>query len=372
MSTLTVNKSGYLIQWYMDGRRYSIYLSGHRYTKEYAEEFRQIVERLLLYRWRNDTVFDKKTMVWLETAPPELLSKLAKVGLITRDKPKTCQLLWDTFLKYKKGTVKSNTMKDYSINQKIFYQTFAPTDLIEDVTPERLQTWKVSLLRSGRAAAGVASILKTTQTVFNWAVAQEWLPKSPMKNISLGSFINRENDRIISIAEYAQLLSACPTQEYRVILAFARIGGLRCPSELEQMRWSDIDWERNRFLVRSPKTERHVGHQEREVPLFHELRQELEKLRSQVKPKDNDFVIQSFQGSSWNLYDPFQKIARAAGLGKIIRPFDNMRMSRSNEVIREYDEIKESLWIGHTRKVMLEHYYQLSDEDFAEAAKADR
>jgi hypothetical protein len=45
-----------------------------------------------------------------------------------------------------------------------------------------------------------------------------------------------------------------------------------------------------------------------------------------------------------------------------------MRMSRSNEVDRESDSIKESLWIGHSERVKKEHYYRLEDSDFAEAA----
>ena len=57
-------------------------------------------------------------------------------------------------------------------------------------------------------------------------------------------------------------------------------------------------------------------------------------------------------------------IAKRAGLGRIIRPFDSMRMSRSNEVDREFGSIKESLWIGHSERVKKEHYYRLEDSDF--------
>ena len=84
--------------------------------------------------------------------------------------------------------------------------------------------------------------------------------------------------------------------------------------------------------------------------------------------KGNEFVIEYFQNTSWNLTTPFHTIARRAGLGKIIRPFDNMRMSRSNEVERKFASKKESLWIGHSEKVMVRHYFVLEDEDFAEAA----
>jgi hypothetical protein len=71
------------------------------------------------------------------------------------------------------------------------------------------------------------------------------------------------------------------------------------------------------------------------------------------------------------LHSPFQTIARRAGLGDIIRPFDNMRMSRSNEVLARWGQAKESVWIGHSVEVMKDHYLCLSDSDFADAAEVD-
>jgi len=59
---------------------------------------------------------------------------------------------------------------------------------------------------------------------------------------------------------------------------------------------------------------------------------------------------------------------KPAGLGTIIRPFDNMRISRSNEVEHRFGAKKESLWIGHSEKVMLKHYHVLKDSDYLEAA----
>ena len=129
-----------------------------------------------------------------------------------------------------------------------------------------------------------------------------------------------------------------------------------------------MNWADNRFLVHSPKTERHEGHQERLVPLFPELRVELERHFSLVETKGNEFVIEYYRNTSWNLYTRFQTIARRAGIGNIIRPFDNMRMTRSNEVDRKFGSKKESLWIGHSAKVMIKHYLVLDDEDYSEAA----
>ena len=103
------------------------------------------------------------------------------------------------------------------------------------------------------------------------------------------------------------------------------------------------------------------------VPLFPELRSELEKLFSAVESNGNEFVIQGYQRTSWVLYVPFQEIADSAGLGKIVSPFVNMRRSRSNEILRKYGSQLESLWIGHSEKVMEDHYFEVDDEDFLKA-----
>ena len=174
---------------------------------------------------------------------------------------------------------------------------FSPNELIEKMTTERFLEWKTALLTK-YAVASVAGFIKVAKMVFGWAVDQDWLSKSPMKKIPNGSFVNRNNDRIISREEYAKLLDACPNQEWRTIMALARIGGLRCPSELQRLRWSDIHWAEKRFLVRSPKTEHHEGRKERVVPLFPELRTELERHFSLDETKENEFVIEHYQKSA--------------------------------------------------------------------------
>ena len=41
---------------------------------------------------------------------------------------------------------------------------------------------------------------------------------------------------------------------------------------------------------------------------------------------------------------------------------------RKNEVLREHGAALERDWIGHSAKVMQEHYFQVTDEDFLKAA----
>ena len=369
MATLTTDRrtgtvTGYIIQWQENKCRHTISLIGRTYRRKTAERFKEMVETLIYYRKNMTTIPEKSVASWLATIPAALHTKLAAAGLLVVDEPKTCREVWDSFLKQRATAVKPGSLNLYRRNREIFFETFPPNDSIEKITADDLLEWKSALLVR-YAPTSVAGYIGVAKMVFDWAVDQDWLTKNPLKSIPAGSFRNRENDRIITMDEYGKLLDACPNQEWRTIIALARIGGLRCPSELRQLRWSDINWQENRFVVRSPKTEQYEGQDKRVVPLFPELRTELERLHTE----ESEFVIEGFRRTSWNLNDPLQGIARRAGLGVIVRPFDNMRMSRSNEVLARWGQAKESLWIGHSAKVMQGHYLCLSDADFADAAK---
>jgi hypothetical protein len=104
--------------------------------------------------------------------------------------------------------------------------------------------------------------------------------------------------------------------------------------------------------------------------LFPELRAELERHFAALKPEGDDFVIQQYQGTCWSsLRRSFYNIANKAGLEKIPRPFDNMRMSRCNEVLKRWGRMLENLWMGHSAVVMEVYYLYVSDEDFSGAAR---
>ena len=68
------------------------------------------------------------------------------------------------------------------------------------------------------------------------------------------------------------MIDACPSTEWKTLVALSRYAGLRVPSEALLLRWQDINWETDRMLVHSPKTEHHAGHATRVVPIFAALR----------------------------------------------------------------------------------------------------
>jgi integrase len=94
------------------------------------------------------------------------------------------------------------------------------------------------------------------------------------------------------------VLAACPNPEWRVIVALGRYGGLRCPSETLALKWADIDWEKQRVRVPSPKTAHLRGKGERFIPLFKELAPHLEAAFDAAP--EGDAVFPSFdEAMAW-------------------------------------------------------------------------
>jgi integrase len=315
-----------------------------------------------------DPTQDRVTKAWVENSSLEIREKLARVGLYDLPSKHTTKELWDTYLD-KNCDMHEDTQRTYLYARDRFFLFFKQTELLDELTQDRMKEWRRFLLDGGKyAPATVAGTLSKAKAVFNWAKRERWIKVSPLDGVGRGSYRNREKDRFITQEEYRLLLDACPCQEWRLIITLARIGGLH-PCEILTLRWSDIDDKRDRFRVFNSKLKQHERLYEREVPLFAEVSAELGKLRSLPGNEEQEYVINRYANrAKSNLGTQFARIAKKAGIGKIARPFDNMRASRSTEIYAEFGAKKESLWIGHSVKVAFENYLMVTDDDFAVAA----
>jgi integrase len=369
MATLLTTKSGASCVQYYDGRNRKTITLPLRFNKKTAGELKPTVERLIFFR-DNVQPVDKRTLTWVETAPDIIREKLAAVGLIQALQKQTCQELWDTYLAEKTG-VKESTIDIYDRAQNEFFLFFDKDRQISSLKSSDILEWKRHM-QGYLAESTTASMFAKAKAVFNGAVEKRWLEVSPLQGIGGGSYDNDENDRFIEVEEYNKLLDVCPCQEWRMIITLARIGGLRCPSEAMRLRWNDIHWDKNLFKVTSPKLEHHKGKGWRYVPLFPEVRRDLEALRSMYGGKQPEYVINRYdRDQEPNLGTQFARIARAAGLGKIPCPFNNMRGSRATEIYAAFGEKIEAAWLGHCKRIALKHYLMVRKGDYAKAANLE-
>ena len=164
-----------------------------------------------------------------------------------------------------------------------------------------------------------------------------------------------------------KVIDACSDYEWRLLIALARFGGLRCPSETLELRWGDIDWEKGRMTVRSKKTEHHEGKASREVPIFPELRSFLEEAWEQAEV-GQEYVITRYRGNA-NLRTQLQKIIKRAGVAPWPKLWQNLRATRATELARVFPGHVASAFLGHSETTAQKHYWQVTDEDFKKRAQ---
>ncbi|APZ93040.1 tyrosine-type recombinase/integrase [Fuerstiella marisgermanici] len=132
---------------------------------------------------------------------------------------------------------------------------------------------------------------------FQDAVDRRLISRNPFKHRDLPTATgagDKSREFFISRDLAKRVLDALPTAQWRAMFALARYAGMRCPSEVLSLRWTDIDWARERIIVTSPKTEHHEGGASREIPLFLELRPYLEDC-FELADDGAEFVITDYR-----------------------------------------------------------------------------
>lgn len=133
------------------------------------------------------------------------------------------------------------------------------------------------------------------------------------------------------------------------------------------LRWEDVDWERDRLTIRSPKTEHHAGGASRIIPLFGEIRGPLLDVYEQAEP-GTPYVITRYRRSNANLRTLFCKIIVRAGLKPWPKLFHNLRSTRQTELSELYPSHVVCKWLGNSEAIAREHYLQMTDAHFEKAA----
>ena len=190
---------------------------------------------------------------------------------------------------------------------------------------------------------------------------------SPFDALRAGSQSNPKRSFHVTHEMVRSILAECPDNQWRGIIALSRYGGLRCPSELVGLKWGDVNWDRCRLTVRSPKTERHEGHAVRSVPIAPELRPILQDLFDHAEA-GTELVIPRLSDPRVNLRTMLHRIIERAGLTPWPRLFHNLRASCATDWVERHPSHAVAKWLGHSPLIAAQHYLQLRDAHFDAAA----
>ena len=184
------------------------------------------------------------------------------------------------------------------------------------------------------------------------------LPSTVHGNAKRQSFVERET--------IDDCIAATPDARWRAIIALARYGGLRCPSDLATLTWDMIDFANGRVTIRAPKKEHLACGGRRVCPLFPELRPYLEDLHELAVEGDPQVIPDV--GAASNLRTTMEKIIARAGHNQWPKLFQNLRASRETELLGQFPAKDVTDWLGNGVAVAMKHYAMAHQSSFDAAA----
>jgi integrase len=221
---------------------------------------------------------------------------------------------------YAEGQVVPNTLERYRSQFKIhLIPEFGDREL-KHISTEDIQRYRADKEKI-LAPGTVKQHLSLLRQMFDHAIDWDYLKKNPAKKVANPKIPKKEKDFLTPI-EVRQLLRNTPEKWYAFILV-AVMGGFRV-GELLAMKWSNLEWEKGRYLVREnlqrktsthpkgfsePKTDESaapvdISPKALEALRAHKQRQAAERLRAGDKYHNQDLIFATFRGEPldhWNV-----------------------------------------------------------------------
>ena len=318
-----------------------------------------------------------ENIVWASNQRPRIVDYLAGIGLIqprqveviaVAPEVKLAPTIDDWYSQYidnRKGSEGTKKVWNRAKNQAVKF--FGKDRRIDSITTGEAITWFERMLNGDKkdkgmlAEATARKMVGVARQVFKRALKFKLVNENPFADEELKSTVGVREKEYIALPRIQQLISIMPTVEWRAVIVFARFGGLRVQSELPLLKWSDVLWDENRFIVRlSPKTKK-----TRLTPIFPEIRQILEELYP-ITGK-SEYVLNVMRTKSKNWRMPLEKMMKRAGMTLWPDPFNALRSSAATDIAKKYGTACEAEWLGHSPQIALKHYLRATDADFERA-----
>lgn len=226
----------------------------------------------------------------------------------------------------------------------------------------------------GLSGQSVRCHIRNITAAFTWGTRFKLVQTNPFSQLD-GKVLATPANRFVTLNEFQRLYDAAPNQAWRMLLALARLAGLRRGAALS-LPWrgwatdSDgekfqvgVDWSRRRIaLVGNHKTVRRY----RELPIVPLLHKIL--LTAFESVQDKSAPISGV--ANGNLTRNAQIIVRNAGLDPIPGLFRSLRSSCENGW--KQDGVAEPTfanWLGHSPAVSRMYYTAPTDQEFASVTR---
>ncbi len=302
-----------------------------------ADTLRGRVEQLLAARLLGTT--DRDLAIWVSSLDADLRKKLERVDLLERTTPTEVTKLGAFVLAYIEGRadLKPSTRMIRHQVRELLSSYFGVDRDVTTITPGDADDWQQWLIKRGMAPSTIAKRVQVARSYFRAMVRRELISRNPFDGVRATAAANADRMYFVSREETTAILDKCPDRNWRLIIALARYGGLRTPSETLSLRWQDVDWENHRIVVTSPKTAHHEGGHCRVIPLFAELRPYLDESFQLAEEGDVYCVALSIAKQPWDLTAGECKPANAVAQNHSASRADALAQSVSEPAVYKRD-----------------------------------
>ncbi len=357
--------------------------------KKAADVWRYRVEQLVAFLVAGVPI-DTDLAAWVRDLPDPSHKKLSKVGLVAARQSKdtsvvTVARLVTSFTE--KSTGKPATVRGFKQTFDSLIEFLGADTPIGSVTAEDADRWRAWVVTekkgSGRrrkkrttednrlSPPTVAKRVSVAKQLFRAAVRWGWIERSPFDGLKPGSQANPARARYISLDIIRDVLDACPSIDWRLIVALSRLAGLRCPSEVGALTWADVNREKGRLTVRAQKTEHHgADHAVRVVPVCPALMALLAEAFDQAQTGATS-VVPLASRKNVNLRTHLERIITKAGHTPWPRLLQNLRASCETDWVEKYPAHVVARWLGHSPKVAAQHYLMSREHHFADVVSGN-
>lgn len=212
-----------VVRFRLGGQEVKIFLDS-AYTRRDAEDAKSAVEGFLRAK-KLDEPLDRKTRLYFESAPPDLLKRFVALGFSPARGASRVVDVWQTFQAAKSSTFLSLGAKAClrSVSRLLSGgDSFRRTDS-NNGSGSRFR----DELTKRYARTTVANTIAGLRTFGAWSVERGYAAKNPFLAVARGSTSNKARDFQVPADWAERIFAACPSQNWRTLFALWRFAGLR-------------------------------------------------------------------------------------------------------------------------------------------------
>lgn len=315
----------------------------------------------------NGQPIPRETAVWLARIGDVLHDRLARAGLVADRNGRTRETVatfCDKYLDQRKD-LKPSTITAMKQSRVWLVRFLGDDRQLQQVTIADADAYVAHMHESGLAKATVAKRCRYARHFFDIAKRRGLVAENPFSHIK-GAVKGNPARRAFVPAETVQkVIDAIPCPQWKLMVALARWGGLRCPSEVLALTWRDVDFAGPRFIVRASKTEHHADAGIRIVPMFPELVEHFQACFDAAEEGDVRVITRYRPGD--NVRMQFTRYIEQAGVKPWPKLWQNLRASRATELADLFPSHVAAAWLGHTERIADSFYRTVTDTHFERA-----